>query len=335
MKSIGCVSMAVDSSWRWFQNKIENKDGYNWKFYNSAPKNIIEKYIKKPNIARLRACFNAGNDLKRGNTEILVSHLPIYAAWSEYFAGKKRRESYHLAFSFNFTSMPDKKQTEFMKKQFKKIDRFTVFSNYEKKFYSEYFEIPIEKIDMIHWGVAKPKIEVMERVISGEYVCAIGGEGRDYKTLASAAEKLPKIKFVIVAREKNLAGINFSDNVEVYTNLPLNKTMDIMNNSKFAVVPLETRTTPCGHVTMVSAMHLGKAQIVTYSEGVTDYIKDRETGLFTENQNVNDMKEKIEELWNNDELRKDIEVKAEKFAEEKCTEEANVKYFEEVLKEIK
>ena len=335
MKKIGCISMAVNSSWKWFQDKIENKREYEWKFYNSAPKNIFEKYIKKPNLARLRACFSAGRDYKKGKIEILVSHLPIYTAWSEYFSGKKKDNRFHLAFSFNFTNMPNEKQAKFMRKQFKKVDRFTVFSNYEKNFYSKYFEIPIEKIDMIHWGVAKPEIVEMERVIKGDYVCAIGGEGRDYKTLALAAEKLPNIKFVIVAREKNLEGINFSENVEVYTNLPLDKTMNILKNSLFAIVPLVTRTTPCGHVTIVSAMHLGKAQIVTYSEGVTDYIKDRETGIFTEDKNSEDMIKKIDELYNNRELREKIEINAEKFAGEYCTEEANVRYFEDILKYIK
>jgi glycosyltransferase involved in cell wall biosynthesis len=325
--------MVTDNSWKWFQEKIENRNDYIWKFYNPLPKNIIEKYIKKPNLARLRACYNAGSDYKKGKTEILVSHLPIYSAWTEYFAGEKKKERFHLAFSFNFTTMPNEKQTKFMKEQFKKIDRFTVFSNYERNFYSNYFNIPIEKIDMIHWGVAKPKIVEMDRVIQGEYVCAIGGEGRDYRTLALAAKQLPNIKFVIVAREKNLVGIEFSENVEIYKNIPLDKTMNIMNNSTFAIVPLESRTTPCGHVTIVSAMHLGKAQIVTYSEGVTDYIKDRETGLFTEDKNSNDMKYKIEELYNNKELREKIEVTAKQFAERYCTEEANVEYFEKVLKE--
>ena len=89
---------------------------------------------------------------------------------------------------------------------------------------------------------------------------------------------VPNHHFVIVARENSLLNLAIPDNVTSFTNLALAKTMNILQNAKIAVVPLRTNRTPCGHVTIMASMHLGKAQVVTRSEGVADYIEDGKTG---------------------------------------------------------
>ena len=108
----------------------------------------------------------------------------------------------------------------------------------------------------------------------GDYVCAIGGNARDYGTLIEAARLMPHIRFVCVIRPNSLRGLDIPTNVAVHTNLPFGQAMNILAHSRFMALPLLHSQVPCGHVTMVAAMHLGKAFVITDSEGVRDYVQD-------------------------------------------------------------
>lgn len=326
MKKINCLSMCTDKNWKWFAEKIENKKSYKWTFINNNPQNFLERIFKKFNIAKYRAAFQSA----QGNVDFVVSHLPDYTAWNAFFL-KKKENTFHLAYSFNFTLLPKGLKKKFMKIQFEKIDKFTVYSNFEKTLYSKYFEIPIEKIDFLHLGLGRPKVTINKKQ-QGDYICAVGGEGRDYKTLIEVASTMPEIKFIIVARPKNLKNLKTPSNVKLLYNIPIDEVFNLIKHSKFAIVPLLHSEVPCGHITMVYTMHLGKAQIVTNSEGVRDYIKDDFNGLFYEAGNKEDLKEKIEKLYENEVKLLFLEKNAFNFANQYCTEERNVKYFEKILK---
>jgi len=48
--------------------------------------------------------------------------------------------------------------------------------------------------------------------------------------------------------------------------------MNILRYSAFTVLPLPNSSVPCGHVTLVCAMHLRKAIVATDSLGISDYV---------------------------------------------------------------
>ena len=320
--------MVSDETWTWFKEKIKNQEKFSWEFFNPKPKSLVNRLIKKPNIARIVSCYKSVNSLEENNS-ILVSHLPDYSAWSSFFYRKKYR-IFHLAFSFNFTILPKGIKKSFMIQQFRKIDRFTVYSNFERQLYSEYFNIPIEKIDFIHIGLGVPKA-TQNPMMENDYICAIGGEGRDYKTLIETAKKMENIQFVIVTRPENLRGLEIPNNVKVHYNIPIDDVFNIIKNSKFAIVPLLHSEVPCGHITMVNTMHLGKAQIVTDSEGIKDYIKNGYNGMTYEAGNSEQLKSRIIELLIDKEKLEKLEKNSFKFANEFCTETKNVNYFENIL----
>ena len=125
---------------------------------------------------------------------------------------------------------------------------------------------------------------------------------------------MPDYRFVIVAREKSLLNLAVPDNVTSYTNLALSKTMNVLQNAKIAVVPLKTNRTPCGHVTIVAGMHLGKAQVVTQSEGVANYIEDGRTRVYARAGDATDLKTQMTPLLDDDVLRSGIASHALRFA---------------------
>jgi hypothetical protein len=67
-------------------------------------------------------------------------------------------------------------------------------------------------------------------------------------------------------------GLDVPPNVRVIVNAPFEEAMNILQYSAFTVLPLSTSTTPCGHVTLVCAMHLGKTVVATASAGIADYM---------------------------------------------------------------
>ena len=171
-----------------------------------------------------------------------------------------------LAFTFNFAELPKGRLRRLAAgRMFSSIERFVIFSSMERQLYAAAFDIPEERFDMIHWSVAPPECSE-GRIEEGDYVCAIGGNARDYATLLKAAAQLPEVPFVLVVRPESLEGCR-PPNVRVHVNLTFAKSMNILKHSRFMVLPLAGSEVPCGHVTLVAAMHLGQTSIITNSSG--------------------------------------------------------------------
>ena len=128
-------------------------------------------------------------------------------------------------------------------------------------------------------------------------MCAIGGNARDYGTLLEAARLTPQIRFVCVVRPNSLRSLDIPSNVTVHTNLPSGQAMNILLHSRFMVLPLLHSEVPCGHVTIVAAMHLGKAFVITDSEGVRDYVQDGHNAMTIPARSAAALAEATERLW--------------------------------------
>ena len=72
--------------------------------------------------------------------------------------------------------------------------------------------------------------------------------------------------------------------------------MGVLYHSRFMVLPLINSKVPCGHVTIVAAMHLGKAMVVTSSSGVADYVTDDENAVTVPPNDVDAMASAIQRL---------------------------------------
>lgn len=186
---------------------------------------------------------------------------------------------------------------------FKSVERFVVYSTAEKKLYSEYFDIPKEKIDIIKWSMDVPEVANREQVVKGDYVCAVGGEGRDYGLLLKVAERLKEIKFIIVARPNSIDANTLPSNVILYKNVSVDVYWNIVAYSKFVVLPLKTATTNCGHITIVGSQLLGKPIVSTISSGTSDYLVAGYNSLLSMASNVEDMKDNVNLLWSDESLR--------------------------------
>ena len=272
----------------------------------------------------------------RRQTSILVSHGPRMTMYGSLALASQFKRRRHLAYSFNFTELPQGVTRKLMTAVFKSVDRFVCFSNRERKLYAEHFNLDIDRIDMMHWAARPPSFDASaRRAVAGDYVCAIGSQGRDYAVLLAAMKTLPSIKLVLVATPASLAGLDIPRNVEVHCNIALEKAMNILQGSRFAVVPLRGSAVPCGHVTIVAAMHCKKAVIVSDSSGIADYVVDGVNGVTVPTNDPKAMATNIERLWSDPALSSRLGCAAQAFAQMRCSEQAAVDYFQQYLQSSK
>jgi glycosyltransferase involved in cell wall biosynthesis len=322
---IVCCSEISDPNWRWIADHFSEKD-VRFEFIDCCPRNWIERQFTSLNLARLRGSLEAVLSAKRKNGAILVSHGPTLAAWCGIFARLIFLRSALIAHSFNFVELPNSLKTKIFSIGLSRVHRFVVFSKIEITVYARKFHIPESRFSFVHWGVRRPATGGASSRPIG-YVSAIGGNARDYGTLIEAARLLPDIPFVLVVRPSSLEGMVVPANVTVHINLSLEATMNVLFESCFMVLPLNSSEVPCGHVTIVAAMHLGRTMIVTASTGIADYVKDGENALTVPVASTSDLVQAIARLWLDDSLRQSLEKNSLRFATAQCTEENIAQHF--------
>lgn len=238
---------------------------------SGLPRNPWERRVRRPNVARLRAAVEAVR-LARGGA--IISHLPRMSAAVAAVQIAARSTAPHLAFSFNFTTLPGTVSGAYFRRVLDRVDRFCVFSAYEAELYPRRFDLPPERFVRLLWAQDPPTISSVPTAFAGrDYVCAVGGEGRDYATLVAAARLLPHVTVVVIARRYNVVG-DLPANVVVLHDVPGEVTWRIAREARALIVPLLTDRTCCGHITLVSAELLGIPVISTASAATREYADD-------------------------------------------------------------
>lgn len=276
------ASDLMGADWR-FIDPICSRPDLAWSFHSGLPANGLERLVRRPALARYRAALSAVREAARTPGAVLVSHLPRMAAAMNILRRIICPQVPQIAFAFNFTDLPVGRERAFLRWALRDISEFVVFSTFEQRLYGDYFGLPPERIRHLAWSMDTPvpaPVASSER-LPGSYLCAIGGEGRDYALLIEALRQTPEVEMVIIARPHNLSGIDVPGNVTVFTNLPAPQTWRIMAGSVGLVIPLISDTTACGHITIVGAQLLGIPMAVTRSEGVSDYVTDDMAHLIT------------------------------------------------------
>jgi glycosyltransferase involved in cell wall biosynthesis len=320
------------TDWHWIAHAYPAEGPrVDWRTFSATKRPGLESRVPGLHWGRIRAALQARNSAADGWLDQLVSHGPYTTFYAATMLGTQRREIPHLAMSFNFTDLPPTRRFAMMKRAFGSIDRFVVFSRMERELYSELFEIPMSKLDFVHWGVAPPIAGPLPRAIEQRYFVAMGGEARDYATLLDAARMMPRVRFVAIVRPWSLESLSVPDNVSVLVNAPWNEAWSYVWHSEAAILPLRSSRTPNGHVTIVGGMHIGKAHIVTRSIGISDYAFDGTTALMINEQSPKALIEAIQRILDEPGLAERLGGAAKEFAQKYCTEEVTATYFRDYL----
>ncbi len=302
-----------------FEPHTENK--LRWMHFSASDAPKIPIFGRHSQLLRISACHRAARAAKDFDAAIVVTHGPRISFLVQYFLTLYGYRGPHLAFTFNYPKLPTGLKAIVHHRGFKAIDRFVVFSTMERRMYHEYFNIPLDRVEFMHWGVEPPRLDPADYpLVSGDYLCALGGNSRDYRTFIESVKRLPEVNVVMVVRPENLVGLDLPPNVRVMTNIPFAHAMNVLAFSRFMVLPLDRADVPCGHVTLVNAMHLGKAFAITRSAGIADYIREGENALMFSAKSVNEMTDVLRRMWYDPELCARLGSAGRAFAAEHCTE---------------
>jgi len=327
IRVISCHDWQPD--WSWLEREYSGSPPVN--FRSISTRRPLLGQPPPLRLGRIAVGLEVAAIIARGKADLVVSHGPYTSYYVERLGRSLSRAVPHFAFAFNFTELPRGYRLKDMRRAFARTNRFFVYSRMERELYAATFEIPLERLVFMRWGVAPPIATPQPRTIAERYVVALGGEARDYATLCAAARRLPNVRFVLVVRPHSLDSIDVPPNVVVRTNVPWNEAWSLVWYSEVAVIPLRSDRTPNGHVTLVGGMHLGKAQVITDSAGIRDYAQDEKTALLVPPRDAAAFAATVERLLDDRALRERLGRNAQAFAAEHCSEAVTVATFRKEL----
>lgn len=316
--------------WHWIIEETAAPD-VRWKYFSDAHRHFWQRYLRRPNFNTLIAGMRAVLYAKRNNARLLVTIGPRLGFWCGLFSWVFGSKVDHFSFSFNFAELPKGWKRKIFSFGFRQLTGLRVHSQMEKTLYRDYFGIDEERIEVRLWSMNIPEVSPDPPVLSEPYVSAVGGNARDYETLLGAARLLRGVLMVWVVRPENVAGLDLPPHVQVLSNIPYPRAMNVVANSRLTVVPLRDSQVPCGHVTLVSGMLLKRPIVATDSAGISDYLTDGWNGLLCKPRNPADMAEKISALWENPETARRLGENGFRFASEHCSEKTVREDLSEIL----
>ncbi len=141
------------------------------------------------------------------------------------------------------------------------------------------------------------------------YVVALGSAQRDYASLIEAARTLP-YRFVIIAKQSALAGLDLPANVEVMNGLSQQQCTDILGGARLSVVPVANDDTASGQVSFLNAMACRVPLVVTQCVGTTDYLSHEQDALLVPLRDAPGLAAAIRRLWDDPKLRQRLADRA-------------------------
>jgi glycosyltransferase involved in cell wall biosynthesis len=324
MRIVNVSECAPD--WNWIQPSLAAlHPGWQWRHAAVGHPPLPRWLPKRYALSRMTASFRGVGWCDPG--DVLVTHGPRLAFYSQVAMWLRRRRPHHVAYTFSFTDLPVGVERRAMRRALRGVDRFVCFSQMERQLYAEHFDLDIERFEAQFWGVGEPPVEPGGPFVAGDYVCALGMQARDYATLVEAMRGLPAIRMVLVTLPSALAGLDLPPNVEVHSGIALARAMNILAHSRFTVLPLRGRRVPCGHSTIVPAMQLGKAIVATDSAGVGEYVFPHRNGLTVAPHDSVAMRTAIETLYEDPALAARLGRGGRAFAQENCSERTVADWF--------
>jgi glycosyltransferase involved in cell wall biosynthesis len=220
-------------------------------------------------------------------------------------------ERYHLGFALNWLTNNSTKNVT--------ISSATLDSGLNAGLKKEKLEIIPFGVDIDFFRPLKtPKNEDIFQILSVGYL--IERKGFEYliKAMSRVLKKHNNVHLTIVGSgplEKKLRDLledlELKDNVEIIKNVSDSELLKLYNSSDLFVLPSiidsQGNTEGLG-VVLLEAMGCGLPVIGSNVGGIPDIIKEGETGLLTEEKDVNGLSQTILSLIKNEELRNKISV---------------------------
>ncbi len=209
-----------------------------------------------------------------------------------------------LAWSFNVGNLHYGLRQKISKFAFKNVSKFMVYSRDEISKYSEWLDIEPSRFEFVpyHRHILNTTLEEDK---SSPYIISLGTAGRDYRLYLEVLEAL-QLPAIIVTGAHAVAGVKIPKNVKIMSGLTIEQCYELLQKARFSVTPLANQTTASGQVTIIDAMMFSKAQVVSKTPSVSDYLKDQSEALLVDIGDFDGLRNSVERLWHDDQLRNSL-----------------------------
>jgi glycosyltransferase involved in cell wall biosynthesis len=207
----------------------------------------------------------------------------------------------------------------------RQIDTIFVYAETQRDYAEKALGIPSKKLSLIafhadqHFYRPMPNIEV-----DPDQICSAGLEWRDYPTLIAAVADVPHLKVKLAAASPwskhtdETASRVLPPNVDA-RRYEYSALRDLYAGSNFVVVPLYENDFQAGVTTLLEAMAMGKAVIVTRTTGQKDVVTEEENGLTVAPGDVSALRQAIIRLQTDEALRERLGRNAWQWVQENAT----------------
>jgi len=313
-KRVLAISPFEDANWRWLVDGVDDA-GTEWTFRNG------DLYRWPSSLLWIFYVLRCVPEMLRA--EVVVSfhpHMSLAVACVMSMFGLRQP---HYLMSFNHGNRHFFRGIRgwLARRLLPRSALVSVFSDYERKVYSEMYAIPLDKFTFSHWAANPLLVDERTEMPDRPYIVSIGRNNRDNDTLIAAMDGLP-IDLIIVADKGPLADVELPPRVHVRHSIPVEECAALLKGALFNVLPLIDAEAGAGHMTLVSAMQFGKAQVVTRFPTVEDYFFGGVHGLWAEPGSVESMRAAMTRMLEDASFREDCEKRAREFSERWLCESA-------------
>ena len=221
----------------------------------------------------------------------------------------------------------------------RQIDTLFVYARTQLDFAREQLAISPDRLRLIHFHADARFYRPMRDVsVNPHQISAAGLEWRDYPTLIAAVESTPDLQVRLAAASPWSKHSNETENRALPANVDArryeyNELRTLYASSAFVVVPLYENDFQAGITSMLEAMAIGKAIVVTATTGQRDVVVDGENGLTVAAGDVKGWRTAIARLQSDTDLRDRLGVNARQWIEKNATLEVWVDHIVSALRE--
>ena len=227
------------------------------------------------------------------------------------------------------------------------VDNIICVSSAQKNIFAKFLNISKNRIIYVPLGIDTDFFKPEKNIISAEdLILCVGDADRDDKTLIKAVRNLP-VQLTRVSDESKIFDFlkilqkdrsRFSNLKEKFVLLHAVsdlKLKELYAKSTMIVVPIHKHSNqPAGLTTLLEAMAMGKPVIVTKGLITEDYVINHETGIVIPPGDVDQIKNAILYLLDNNLERKRIGNNARKWVEDNFTIERSTEKLGHLLRSI-
>lgn len=186
------------------------------------------------------------------------------------------------------------------RRAFRSVNRLYYFSRNQRPILEEI--IPAENLSYLPFGVEIDEFTPQDAP-DGGYLLAVGRDsGRDWPTFFSAVKQLD-LPVKVCCRESQLAGLEIPPNVEIIGHVKRRTYRELLGRATAVAVVTKHLVYPSGQSVLLEAMAMARPVVVTSTPSLSDYIHDGEDCLAVPVGEPLALREAIERLVSDKDLR--------------------------------